>query len=299
MTVPGPLAASRLLHVVLTIESPPKRAREILAEIALSQSWAESMPVALEFAEQWEMKFIERLQRDYSTLVRMGRTCLFAINTSSEYMIQGAAFVEDGVDSEVVREIKRRYSFIGEYSAAIVSITATQFEWLCRGILTELGVLDAKVTPHSRDEGIDFYGRLKLENLLNGEVVLPGIEARLNVWMIGQAKHYQAQQVATPDIRELVGAVTLARAKAFGSSSQTKYADLDIAACDPVFFLFFTTGQISSDGWRLLEASGVIGMDGGMVAAFLARRQIALNADGEFEGALLTEWIESLKPIRT
>jgi hypothetical protein len=40
-------------------------------------------------------------------------------------------------------------------------------------------------------------------------------------------------------------------------------------------------------------------MDGGMVAAFLARRQIALNVDGEFEDARLTEWIESLKPIRT
>ncbi len=111
----------------------------------------------------------------------------------------------------------------------------------------------------------------------------------MSVWMVGQAKKYGAIKAGTPDIRELVGAVILARGKAFGGSANT-YSDLDILPCDPVFYLFFTTGSISTDGWRLLERSGAVGMDGLMVAAFLADHGVGVIGD-ILDSKAVEDWI--------
>jgi restriction endonuclease Mrr len=111
------------------------------------------------------------------------------------------------------------------------------------------------------------------------------------IWMIGQAKHYIQGQVSTPDIRELIGSVVLARGRAFSSES-AQYVDMHIRPCDSVFFLFFTTGRMSSRGWKLLASSGVIGMDGDMVAAFLADAGVGVR-DGRFDEEAFKGWIRS------
>src|SRR5207248_5447145 len=109
--------------------------------------------------------------------------------------------------------------------------------------------------------------------------LFPGVHSQMSVWMVGQAKHFLKGKVSTPDIRELVGSVLLARSRAFSVNTE-KYIDLRIRACDPVFFLFFTTGQISAYGWTLLDSAGVIGMDGEMVASFLADNAIGIENNG-------------------
>jgi restriction endonuclease Mrr len=152
----------------------------------------------------------------------------------------------------------------------------------------------AVVTSYSADEGIDFYGRWPLERHIFPEDIFPTLQRQLSVWMVGQAKHYKATQVSTPDLRGLVGAVTLARGKAFGSGLPDKYQDLNLKPCDPVFCLFFTTGQISSDGWRLLHRSGVVGMDGEMVAAFLADRDIGVK-EGSFDAVAFSIWLKQVE----
>jgi hypothetical protein len=209
-------------------------------------------------------------------------------------MVQGSSFIEVGVDSEQVQEAKRHRSAFPKYLVAIQNVSAGDFEAMCRGMLAALGVEEPVVTPHSADEGIDFYGRLSLQGNLEHVAALPGIYRRLRVWMVGQAKHYRAMQSGTPDIRAIVGAVDLVRGKAYGSSTD-KYPDLDIRVCDPVFYLFFTTGSISSDGWRLLEQSGVVGMDGQMVAAFLADHGIGRVAN-DLNAAEFERWIGRFRP---
>ncbi len=111
--------------------------------------------------------------------------------------------------------------------------------------------------------------------------------------MVGQAKHYKKTQAATPDIRAVVGSVDLARARAFARSDS--FADLEIRVCDPVLYLLFTTGTISSDGWSLLDSSGVIGMDGMMVAAFLADHGIG-RSEEEFDSTAFAEWVTGNAP---
>jgi Restriction endonuclease len=286
---PGPYAAVKLLPAVLRIDSPPRSARDVLIEIAMSEGWYIDPGDAAEAAEKWEDRFLVRLRRESSAFSAIGRVCLHAFNSSSEYMIQGSAFVETHVDSPELQAAKGNRARFANYYAALSALTPTEFEAMCRGIVALLGVQEPQLTATSSDEGIDFYGRLRLEDLLPRIDALPDVYRQLTAWMIGQAKHYQATQVATPDIRDLVGAINLARGKAFGSNTPA-YEDMNILVCDPVFYLFFTTGTISADGWRLLERSGVVGMDGHMVAAFLADQGVGL-VNGTFDVSELRRWL--------
>jgi hypothetical protein len=42
--------------------------------------------------------------------------------------------------------------------------------------------------------------------------------------------------------------------------------------------LFFTTGEMSADEWTLCKNSGVVAMDGQMLAVFLADKGVAMNS---------------------
>lgn len=285
---PGPALAASLLTRVLTLESPPKAGREWLREIILTEGWASGLGAA-ELAEKWEARFLGRLRRDRNDLAVLGRSCSYEFNSSSDYMIQGACFIEPS-DSEGLKQTKHGRAQTASYASALRTITPDKFEAMCRGVLRAIGVESPALTPSTADEGIDFYGQLKLGTLGNRVVGVPRFEDLLNVWLIGQAKHYPSGQAATPEIRELVGSVELARAAAFSRVSTT-YTDLQLRLCDPVFFLFFTTGTISAPGWRLLHASGVVGMDGGMLAAFLADQGIALTDQGVFDSGRFEAWL--------
>lgn len=85
----------------------------------------------------------------------------------------------------------------------------------------------------------------------------------------------------------------MARARAF--ATPTSLPDLEMRLCDPVFYLFFTTGKISRDGWALMRSSGVVGMDGGMVAAFLADHDVGCSS-GTFEASLFAAWVTAHGP---
>ena len=122
---------------------------------------------------------------------------------------------------------------------------------------------------------------------------LGGPDRRMSVWLVGQAKRYKAVQVATPDLRELIGSVQLARTRTFVGGG-TSLEELRLLPCDPIFYLFFTTGSISADGWQLLEKSGMIGLDGEMVAAFLADNGVGEEA-GKFSESTLNAWLNDQK----
>jgi hypothetical protein len=153
------------------------------------------------------------------------------------------------------------------YASELTRLTPTEFERLCRGVLDLLGCTYTQLTPRSADQGIDFFGELRIDSALATRRELPNFTTRMTVWMIGQAKHRSGVN-STPTIRELVGSIELAKASAY--SGARPVVPKAIRACDPVYYLFFTTGSISTDGWTLLERSGAIGLDGPMLAAYLA-----------------------------
>jgi Restriction endonuclease len=274
----GPRRAVQLLYEVIGIEAAPRPIREWLEIVIAEQSWAASAAEASEKAEKWEALALTTLETTLRAPDVFGRPKLLALNSSSPYLIQGAAFVEP-CDDELTRKHKARRRNIIKLREGLRGLSDRAFELCCARILSELGARDTVATQFSGDEGIDFYGRLRLEEFLHSADLEPTIQTQLTVWMVGQAKHYQRVRVSTPDIRELVGSVELARSRAFGSLGDMKYPDLRMRLCDPIFRLFLTTGEISQHGWVLLSASGVVGMDGLMLAGFLADRGVGISGD--------------------
>lgn len=285
--------ALRALKKALAIDAPPRLAREWVTEISLAEGWAASLTEAQIIGESLHDGLLVRARHVHNAEYEAGRLPDFAFNSSSEDMIQGACFVETNDDPQV-RDAKLRRLALSDYLQAFLRLTSHDFEVLCRGLLALIGVVNPKVTRRTRDEGIDFYGRWDVGGTLRSLYELPGGHRLLRVWLVGQAKRYDSAQVATPDIRELVGSVSLARVNAY-SRQENPYPDLTLRLCDPVFVLFATSGDISADSWELLKQSGVIGFDGSMVAALLADNDVA-QVNGKFDQASFDGWLQSHQP---
>ncbi|WP_171210285.1 MULTISPECIES: restriction endonuclease [unclassified Ruegeria] len=119
--------------------------------------------------------------------------------------------------------------YVDEFEA----INPNDFEWLCGRTLSLFQVEEEFVTRSSADQGIDFLGRVPVGEILKPAVIDPGPEQHFKVWLVGQAKHYQATQVSTKDIRELVGSVALAKSKVFAGKTDP-LSNLQMRVCDPV-----------------------------------------------------------------
>lgn len=285
---PGPVAVVAHLLEDFPILAEPTRVRDVIQQVALDKEWAGHVNFALELADRWEAAVIERLRRELNELQRLGRPARVAFNSSSVELVQGACFVEPG-DPPELAEKKGRRSRLGSYLTAIQELSPQEFEKLC-GILIELfGVEAPTVTQQSADEGIDFYGRLKGESVFfPKEDLNPTIQRQLSIWLVGQAKQYLKTQAGTPEIRDIVGAVYLGRAGA-ASGESSPFPDMRIRVSDPVFTMLVTGGTLSSRAWELLERSGVIGVDGELLAAFLADRGVGPGDDATPEE--FKEWL--------
>ena len=287
---PGPILAKKELLARIDVGDLPKPITDWIADVSLAVGWHTTKAEAREAAERWAPQTLLLLRVELSELYRIGRFSPFAFNSSSPDYLQGSAYIEPK-DPEVIKVAKANRAQFNSYSIVLKQLTPREFEQLCAGILSILGGERPVLTPRSADEGIDFYGRLHLEKHMFTRLPFPGLQRQLGVWLVGQAKHYVNNRVSTPEIRELVGAVNLAKGQAFGSHEEI-YADLQVRVCDPVFYLFFTTGRLSANSWTLLDRSGVIGMDGEMVAAFLADHGIGI-VEGLFEWNAFNRWRNS------
>jgi hypothetical protein len=163
------------------------------------------------------------------------------------------------------------------------------FEILSGKILNLLRVEKSVVSRRSADQGIDFFGRVPLGQMLKPEIISPGAEKHFSVWLVGQSKHYPNTRITTAEIRELVGSVELARAKVFAGSTNP-LDELRVRLCDPIIYLFFTTGQFSKDSIELLDRSGVLSFDGLQIGQFLADHGIGI-VQGSFDSAAFDRWL--------
>jgi hypothetical protein len=205
--------------------------------------------------------------------------------------LQGACFVEPNEDPEVAKQ-KQRRAKLPTYAALLQELTPVEFEKMCGKLIGLLGVQNPTVTRSSADEGIDFFGILSMKSMFYPQDVFPTLQTQLSIWIVGQAKRYQQIQAGTAEVRSLVGSVALGRAAAFGSL-QSPFADLRIRPADPVFVILATTGSFSSNAWRLLQRSGVIGFDGEMMAAFLADRSIGIKIGVGLDESTFKQWLEA------
>ena len=178
---------------------------------------------------------------------------------------------------------------------AIQSLTPEQFEKLGKKVLELLGCQDPIVTRRTGDQGIDFYGILKLSDFISIESPFLKFEEDLNVWLVGQAKHYPNRAINPAAVREIVGAIKLASHNAY-STTEDPYMDMDLRACESIFHLLWTTGTFSSGAMELCRSSGVIPKSGRQIAKYLADKGIGIikvNDKEEFSEEAFVEWLET------
>jgi restriction endonuclease Mrr len=292
----GPALIADLICEELPLDHKPTKLARLIEQV-INEHFPELDPI--EKASEWEVPVGSRLLTYIEVAEERGIQPKIAFNSSSSYMVQGACFIE-GTDSQEIAEQKKKRLGWKHYYETLQELSPHEFELLCREVLKLIGAKEVKLTKQSRDEGIDFYGRLSVADLIKPSSVFRfrPFESFLEIWLIGQAKRYKSVKVATPDLRELVGSVELASARAFADLDPHKYPDLKIRVADPVFMLFFTTGRISIDGWQLIKKSGIVAMDGEMLAAFLADHDVAIIHKEEtrrFSKDAFFEWLK--KPV--
>lgn len=274
---------------VVKPDAHPRRTIEILLEIILAEGWFAGS-VAQDRAEQWLVRFERRIYLAISNARDNGSYLTFAFNSSGSDYIQGSCFVEpaDPIDIETAKI--RRSKTLAIYDCCR-SLLPAQVEDLCGKILKLLNVETPFVSRRSADQGIDFFGRVPYGEILKPSFLGAGAEKHIAVWVVGQAKHYPDTAIATGDIRQLVGSVELARAKVFVGNADP-LSQLTARLCDPVIYLFITTGRFSRDSLELLARSGVLAFDGLQIGQFLADHGIGISGRS-FESGAFHEWLAS------
>ena len=277
---PGPTSVVKCLLDSYSLTTRPKRLLDVVEATILENRWADHVNFAAEIAESWSSRIKTQLRIKLNELQGIGRPARIAFNSSDFEYVQGACFVEPG-DPPQIQEQKRRRCRVDQYQCFIRQLTPGDFELLCRRVLELFGVRAPCLTRGTADEGIDFFGRLEGESIFFPHDLQPTIQKQLSIWLVGQAKQYANVQTGTPAIRDLVGAVTLAKSGGI-STEQSPFPGLKIRVSDPVFVMLVTGGTLSKRAWVLAERSGVIGIDGELMAAFLVDRGSDLGDDPKF-----------------
>ncbi|GEO43027.1 hypothetical protein SAE02_71750 [Skermanella aerolata] len=289
MAPPGPHKAAELVHTVLNIDSAPRPTRDVLIDIIIASRWHDKSVVE-DMADAWLERFIKRLQYVIRQSRESGSYRCFSFNSSGMDYVQGYCYCEPKDLPEVSAEKILRSNTTHIY-ASFRLLRHDQFEILSGKVLELLKVERPFVSRRSADQGIDFFGKVRIGDMIKPSLLDPGAEKHFFVWLVGQAKHYQNTKVSTSEIRELVGSVELARAKVFAGNVDP-LSDLEMRVCDPIIYLIFTTGKLTSDSQELLSRSGVLSFDGMQIAQFLADHGVALQ-DKKFDEQLFVNWVNS------
>jgi hypothetical protein len=284
----GPSTIAEIILSELALDAPPEALEDAISRIVVRHNYG---LVPEEKAVLWAPEVKRRLMVHLDQSNAQGKQPRFAFNSVSEYKIQGACFLEP-CDLPEVKEQKRLRLRWKDYYDYLRNVSPDVFEIICARLLSLLSVSEPVLTPYRADQGIDFFGKMSIGDLTGHGPLFPVFETELVFWLVGQAKHYKHAKISTPDIRGLAGSAFLGRARAFPKKGALP--QLRIRACDPVIMLFFTTGQLSRDGWDLCRQGGIVAMDGEMLAAFLADKQVGIVGEGEersFNPKLFEEWL--------
>jgi hypothetical protein len=285
----GPAKAAALIHTAVSVTAAPRELRSVLLEIIVSQKW-EAGSEAEDKADLWLSRFKRRLVFIVAESIDEGKYRSFTFNSATDDFVQGYCFVEPGDPQEIIEAKTKRASTINIYEH-VSEISDSDFERLSGKVLELLQVEQAHVSRRTADQGIDFFGRVRFGDILKPPLLHSGPEKNFHVWLVGQSKHYPESRVSTQEVRELVGSVELARAKVFAGRADP-LTELRARFCDPVFYLFFTSGRFTRDSKDVLSRSGVLSFNGLQIAQFLADHGVGMGGNG-FDSDRFEVWLQS------
>lgn len=284
----GPATAADWVIANFSLTHEPVGLEAFIVEIGRLESWFTSDEEAQESAEKWKDRVANRLRKNLDDARRRGRPARYDFNSSNPLALQGSSFVEASDSPELQRDKTARVH-MDDYLRLTQTLTGREFEAVCRGILEFMGCENPVLTPRSNDQGIDFFGLLEMVGRLNKKYARGSIDSAMRSWIVGQAKQIGGP-VSTPEIRDLTGSIELAR---FGISADGGKAlqQLTLKPYDPIFRLFITTGDFTRDALSLIDATGMLGMDGLSVAALLCDHCVA-ELNGMCDPEKFREWMQ-------
>ncbi len=281
------------IEAQIGITGQPSRLREAI-ERAMVDLFGTPPIVAAEKAERLEPAVRRIICDRQAQADEDGDLPYICLNSFSDRLVQGYCHIERAEQPEIAN-IKKRRLQVDPILSRIRGLTFDEFELFGSRILRELGAGSSTVTSHSDDQGIDFYGMLTLGTLFSFPAPFMKLAHNIELHFIGQAKHYPTRTVGPATVRELVGAMTLARYRVF-SNDRDPYGGFGLIALNPVVSMLFTTGAFSRGALQLAKKAGVLTCSGQQLALFLADRNVGFRVhDGrpEFENGAFAAWLNS------
>lgn len=267
------------LEAVIGIDGAPVRLLTVI-EAELITYFGASPLAAAETAERVLRSVVKMIADRNAVAEEAGLTPILVVIGSTLDTVAGSCHVLSA-DDELVARIKHHRLHVQALFRKMKGLTFAQFEIFGKRVLKELGAEKAHVTPHRGDQGIDFFGEFSFGQLQQLPSPFFKLAHDVRLLFAGQAKHYPENALGPNVVRELIGAVGLARTKTFSRDGIDLFQDLEIRPFSPVVSLLFTTGAITSGARRLAASAGIIAKDGEQLAVFLADRGVGMQREME------------------
>ncbi|MGA2672144.1 MAG: restriction endonuclease [Terracidiphilus sp.] len=282
------------LENVLGLNGSPRRLRSAIEE-ELNAHFGLPAIQASESAEVVEAAVARVISARIAESERTGTTPIIALIGANSDVVAGYCYVLKA-DETHISAVKKQRLHAPSILSAMRALSFTEFEVFGARILSEMGAKYSRITPQRGDQGIDFYGQLSVGQL--HDVPAPFLKLAHDVVILfaGQAKHYPNRAVGPDLIRELIGAVSLARTGTFSRPVLDIFRDLALKPFSPLVILLFTTGSVTSGAGSLAEAAGVIVRSGEQLAVFLADKGVGIIQHEQeliFDRLAFNNWLNS------
>lgn len=291
MTVPDVVDQ---LEILIGLDGAPRRLVDALAE-TLVTAFAMTEIGAVERAEQIVPVATKVLIERAAKSDKAGTVCALVVLGSSADVVAGSCHVLP-TDDAYVAAAKRQRVHVNPMLAAIRALTFDEFEVFGARVLAQLGATDTIVTRRSGDQGIDFYGQISVGALQNKPNGFFKLAHETKLYIAGQAKHYPKTNIPPATVRELIGAISLARTKTYSDQTIDLFEGRTLKPFSPLLPVLFTTGNFTSGAIDLANEAGIVVKSGRQLAAFLADVGVGMkNIEGgpNFDEALFRAWLNS------
>jgi hypothetical protein len=282
------------LEISIGIDGAPRRLLEAI-EQELLYKFALSAIEAAEAAEKHLQSISRLITSNGEQSAAQGLIYpLTILGNFSDVVAGSCCLFQD--DSPLLGQLKSQRTQADALLLQMQQLSPDQFEKFGAKVLAELGVQFAKVTPHSNDQGIDFYGELSLGQAQERPAEFYKLAHDVRFAFVGQAKHYPKSSLGPDIVRELVGALSLARTKTFSKAHLDLLESVAIKPFSPLLAMLFTTGGLTSGAIQLANEAGIIARTGQQLAVFLADKGVGMEQTSTghlFRQDLFQAWLNN------
>lgn len=266
--------------------------RDVIETVLLSD-FKQPPTVAAEKSEKLASKVADEIQSRSSTAVGSGSFSTLTLH-SNQTSLCGSLLVLPTDDDETALAKRNR----GQAHTLFDQIRAlhfSKFERFGEAILRELGCTSPEITRHSNDQGIDFYGEVSIGDLLGMQPSRFHLMHASKTVIVGQAKHYPSRSIGPATVRELVGALSLARTSSYSKPKIDLLDKVDLRPFTPALAMLISTGEFTTGARHLAKEAGILLFSGWQLSVFLADCKVGMKATADgflFDDPTFRTWLD-------